>query len=479
MSKPVLPFSLPYDVAAFRDGGGSWESPELRVVIETLEHFGVKLGLQRIDHALEILGDAVAPVPAIVVGGTNGKGSSTAYLQSMLTAHGLRTGRSTSPHLTHLRERIAVDDQLIDDQSLLRHFERLLGLREHPDLSELTFFEAITVLARLYFVEQACDAAVYEVGLGGRLDATQRCTDRVCLVTNIGLDHVKTLGPTKRHIAIEKASIVPAGGLLIVNERDPDLQETMCGVAKERDAQVLCVGSDFDGGLREDGIWFRMRARGFPPLELSGLQPKMRGQHQTDNVVGAIAALVAFSVEGGSRVRSQAMALSPQAIASAVSATTVAGRYEFFDAPVPIIVDGAHNAEGAQALVHTVQRDERLPDRCYGILAASHGKEFGAITTLLSEAIHIPVITSALHHRSMDAKTISDTWQIPGARYIDDPFDALELVQNWAQEHGDGIIIAGSLYLIGALRPLLVRQVLTTSSPDQRVRQRHPGRPQP
>jgi dihydrofolate synthase/folylpolyglutamate synthase len=447
----------------FVEAGSSWDSAELRSVVDELEHFGVKLGLQRMEALIEALAPSFRPVPAVVVGGTNGKGSVTAFLAQLLQEHGLRTGHFTSPHLSHLRERFRIDGEPLDDARILALFAEILIHRSRPGLEQLTFFEAITGLALLAFSD--CDAAVYEVGLGGRLDATRLCGDRVLVITTVDLDHTKTLGETRAAIAREKVQALPEGGVLVFNDRQPELQIIAAEMAAERGARLILRGRDYDGQGSSGSLSFWSGSSlGYAGYE--GLSLGLQGAHQEDNAVAALAAFLAFTADGGSDRRPDGpLAIREASVRRALLGARHAGRLERFSAQVPLLMDGAHNVAGAGSLARALGELPDLQRPCVGLLAFSRGKDIRNIRRALGSTLSEVVMTSVGQRRVLPAAESAAAWGAGVSDIIEDPFEALACAADRAADAGGTVVVAGSLFLLGALRPMLLGYRRGTSEP--------------
>lgn len=289
------------------------------------------MGLERIRQVWQRLG---APVPApivVTVGGTNGKGSTVAFLEAMLRAEGKRVGTFTSPHLLRYNERVCIDGMEADDASLVAAFERIETARQ--DVS-LTYFEFGTLAAILLFAEREVEVAVLEVGLGGRLDAVNLIDADVSVVTTIDLDHQDWLGPGKDSIAREKAGIFRSGRPAIIGERDPP--QALLVAATEKGAQVHRAGIDFhaEQGTSEWRWCSRTEQLDLP-------MPILEAPCQIQNASAAIAAFHALRKRVG---------WNPRAIAAGIARARICGRMQRLTRTPELIVDVAHNPQAAREL---------------------------------------------------------------------------------------------------------------------------------
>jgi dihydrofolate synthase/folylpolyglutamate synthase len=248
---------------------------------------GVEWGLDRTERALAALDDPHRAFRSLHVGGTNGKGSVTASLAAVMSEAGRRTGSYTSPHLCSFRERIQVDGRAVSEGSLIAYADEI---REHVARCELTFFEAATVLAFHAFAREGVEVAAVEVGLGGRLDATNVLTPEVSAVTNIAMDHADYLGNTLAAIAREKAGIIKPGVPFVTGESDPELLEIFAEAARARRAPLYAVLADHISDVRVGpaGTALRVRTEAWGELQL--LTPLV-GAHQAANTAVTVAML--------------------------------------------------------------------------------------------------------------------------------------------------------------------------------------------
>lgn len=299
-----------------------------------LQRFGIKLGLSNTRRMLERLDHPERCAPVIHVAGTNGKGSVCATLARVLREAGLRVGLYTSPHLHCFTERIRVNDLCISEADVVRLTRDLRGRAgELP----LTFFEFTTVLALQYFRERQVDFMVLEVGMGGRLDATNVVQPRVTVITPVSEDHAEHLGPDLAAIAREKAGIIKAGVPLILAVQTPQALAAIEGIAHAAGAPVRRAGRDFRISAQAECLEFHGQS-----LRLSGLKPRLTGAHQRDNLAVVLAVVELLGEQG--------VALSEAAIRGGIENVHWPGRLERWALVPPVLLDGAHNIAGAEAL---------------------------------------------------------------------------------------------------------------------------------
>ena len=422
--------------------------------IHEFQRFGSILGLERMNSLLKLLGNPQDELKIIHVAGTNGKGSTCRYIYSVLQASGYRTGLYTSPFLEFFNERIELDGKYISDDDLAEYTERVLKCAEKMVArgeQSPTEFEVITAIAFLYFKEKGCDFAVMEVGLGGRGDSTNVCkSPLISVITSISYDHTDRLGNTLAEIAAEKAGIIKEG-CPVVTSAEADEALT---VIEEKAAE--CGSMYFETrhipytvrAKSLEGISFDTVIQGvsFEKIELS-----MLGEHQIKNAICALTALNILEERGD-------VTLHRDAIYRGLKAARQTGRFEVMSAkdekPI-VVIDGAHNPDGASALRKAV--NEYLTGKkilmVTGMLAdkdtGSILKEFTAITDSF-------ISTEPENPRKMDAESLKAEIEAMGADCESFP-DCREAVRA-AAERGkdfDAVLYAGSLYMIGAIRGLL------------------------
>ena len=327
----------------------------------------IALGLDRVRAVWQALGTPCADIPSLVVAGTNGKGSTVAYLEAILRASGRRTGAYSSPHLLRYNERVRVDGAEAGDDALIAAFARVEAAR--GDIA-LTYFEFGTLAALSVFAHERVDACVLEVGLGGRLDAVNIVDGAAAIVTTIGLDHQALLGTSREQIAREKAGIWRAGRPAIVAEPDPP--SSLLQEAADRGAIVVRYGHDYRIAIDDDGwSWSHVDGTRF---ELP--RPGIPGVAQHVNAAGAVAALHA--------VRDR-LPTADTAIAQGVSRARLRGRVERIAERPEVVVDVAHNVQAAGMLARWL--DEQARTRTIAVFAALKDKDIEEIGRVLSRSI--------------------------------------------------------------------------------------------
>jgi len=381
-----------------------------------------KLGLDRIRAVLAALGNPEKAYRIVHVAGTNGKGSTSAMIAAGLRATGIRTGLFTSPHLVEPTERIQIDGIPVSQAQFSRAFDVVhqaagsLDLDAHP-----SYFETVAAMAFWLFRELNVKTAVIEVGLGGRLDATNIVHPALTVITPIDMDHQIFLGDTIESIAAEKAGILKHGVPAVFARQRPDAQAVLDAKAAELGIPVKCA-SDFE--IRD----LEIDARG---SRFSGIECPLAGEHQVDNAVTAALAL-------------ETLGVSPKGIGE----TTWPGRLEHISPNPDILLDGAHNPAGVRALIRYLERF--YPDRkrwiIFGAMRDKAVAEMGALLFPLADEL---ILTAADSPRSMSPEELAAL--APQGRAVPNIVEALKLVASEASAD-DMIVITGSLFLVGEAR---------------------------
>jgi dihydrofolate synthase/folylpolyglutamate synthase len=397
---------------------------------------GMDFKIERVALALKSLGDPHRRYPCAHVAGTNGKGSVAAMLHSMLSAAGYRVGLYTSPHLVSFTERIRVGAMPIaeaDVVALAREIHSAATVRG----IELTFFEFVTVMAFLHFARCAIDVAVVEVGLGGRLDATNVLDSEVAVITTIGLDHQEFLGDTIDSIAREKAGVIKPGRPVIIGDVPDAARAVLAATALEVGAPAQWLGRDFRSS--NDGPFGYSGFGG----DLHNLTLPLRGQHQRDNAAIAIAA--------ARHLRGQ-FDVPDDAIRRGIAEVRWPGRLDIVETQPLIILDGAHNADGVAALIR------ELPEIVGGrevhlLFGVMRDKRWRPMVELLGPHMARVTLAPTLPPRGEDPEELGKAF----ARHCPvsiapSPLQGLEGLLRAASED-DAILVAGSLFLVGEIYP--------------------------
>lgn len=399
-----------------------------------------QFGLERIQMIDKELREPSQRTPSVHVAGTKGKGSTAGFIAEGLRASGHRTGLYTSPHVTGLRERIQIDGIPISREVFAEHLTRIADCGSSRSL---TFFEILTEIAFLHFAQARAEWAVVEVGLGGRLDATNILLPRATVLTTIGLDHQEVLGQGISAIAGEKAGILKRGIPAVSAPQPPEADAVFAERAGRLGCPLYRVGIEEPDGVRTP--WRRWE----------GLSLAMPGAHQRVNAAVALTTLDLLDHAGEVRLR-------PDAVAEAFSRLRLPGRIERLPGTPETIADGAHNRDSIEALAATLAEDP-LRDRLVLVFACQKDKEAPWMLARLAPLCAGIVLTSTGNPRSADPRDLARL--VPsGDRSVEtapDPASALAAARRLAGP--DGLVCAtGSLYLAGAVR----REVLGDAGTD-------------
>lgn len=400
---------------------------------------GIKPGLDVVSALLDALGNPHHRLAVVHVAGTNGKGSVCAMLESVLRASGFKTGLYTSPHLVDFSERFRINGIQISEPTLERYMERLEQAAEAVEsstgLRPATFFEISTAIAFQYFADEQVDIAVIETGMGGRWDATNVVIPLLSVITRIDIDHVNFLGDTLAKIAAEKAGIVKPGRPVVVA---PQAEEAMAELL--RPGQPIVVGSEAVAVAKvgqPQRLKIETPSRNLPPVNLPLL-----GECQRENCAVAIAAL---------EILSDMLGFEP-AFKKGLESTVWAARFQSLRDNPPVVLDGAHNPSGAQALVKTLK--EVFPGRQVGFILGFLGDKdaagfLRAIKPVAAKAWTVPIDAergTSAEHAAAQARAVGIEAAPAGVAAAWDA--ALE----WAAGPDRMVVVAGSLYLTQALR---------------------------
>lgn len=439
-----------------------------------------KFSLDEVGTLLAALGNPHRTFPSVLIAGTNGKGSTASTLASILTASGLRTGLYTSPHLSRPNERIRIDGAEISDKDFAEHFFRVRStaqkLVEEGKLAQLpSFFETLTAMAFLHFAEPAIDIAVLEVGMGGRLDATNIVDPLLSVITDISLDHMEWLGPTVSDIAREKAGILRRGGTLITLPQHPEANQVIGEVATS--LSVLGVSAvpympATDAENRAVQLAPENSVHTAYTVEVLGkpieVDSPLRGAHQHRNIALAIAAAAELAISHG-------FPITPNSIAQGIRNTRWPARLERIETEDPKthkatqwLLDVAHNPAGAWALragLRDLFPDLQLGPLVFSCLRDKPVVEMAHILFPLFQHIIFAPIYSSRATPMKDLLAAASSTGTPAFAAVS-VGQAMEL----ALEHaipGAPIVVSGSVYLVGDIRNRLVAKSTPAPSPER------------
>jgi len=419
--------------------------------LDQLQFFKIKLGLDSINRFLERLGNPQHHLSCIHVGGTNGKGSVGATLCSILSAAGCATGLYTSPHLSSVRERFKINDRFISKQAFARMISRI---HEVLDGSQITYFECTTTLALLWFAEQKVDLAILEVGMGGRLDATNVITPLISIITNVSMDHEQYLGNTLSLVATEKAGIIKENIPVISGVADDDSGRVIRRTCRDKKAPLFLLDRDFFG-ISSDPATGHWRYQGMDGVILDELPLVLRGRYQAGNAALALAAV--------QLLRKQGYTLPEEQIRNGLARTRWPGRMETFTQNNRcFLLDGAHNPAGVLALKQTLAA-EFAGQRLILVWAAMADKDLQTTLQDIASMAATIIFTRPESERSATPEqllAILPPKLRQRALASQSVAEAIERAIQTARPE-DLICVAGSLYLVGAARQLLLGGVIS------------------
>ena len=388
-------------------------------------------GLGRMQRAVDLLGNPEETYPIIHVTGTNGKGSTIAFMRELFVSHGKKVGTFTSPHIVSIHDRICINGEPISDDDFISLAEQVKTMEQRllETHDQLSFFELLTLIALLYFKEQKVDLVLLEVGIGGLLDTTNIVTGEIAIITSIGLDHQETLGDSLVAIAEQKAGIFKSGKSAVI-----------ANLAQE--AQLVCqrTATDLGVSLYQADQNFSFRNGNFSSylVDFNHLILGLEGAYQEENAALALQAFLLFMAQRNEKV-------NQEAVRAALQATKWAGRLEAVTEH--IYLDGAHNLPALERLVEFIQEKIQQGYQPQILFGALKRKDYSGMLTYLTE--HLPdadlYVTSFDYQGSLEEQDFGDYTSIASYREFIDTFEA-------SAGEKDLLFVTGSLYFISEVR---------------------------
>lgn len=408
--------------------------------------------LDRMNQLMDLLDAPQAKFPSVHVAGTKGKGSTASLIASTLQACGYKVGLYTSPHLEDFRERIIINGEMISEHDVIDLADQMRPLTEK--VPETTTFELTTAMAFLYFAHEKVDIAVLEVGLGGRLDATNVVDPVVSVITSISYDHMSVLGNTLTEIATEKGGIIKAGRPVVIAPQKPEAGDTLVNIATDRNSPYIKVTDEYkfaplDHNLKNQRFeitsrHLKVRGKKISTNTALSLTIPLLGAHQIENAATAVAVL--------DQLRLQGFQITRKAIQTGFNQVYWPARFEILRENPPVVIDSAHNGDSMQRLVETV--NEYFPEWPFILIfGASADKSMGEMLSAILPRCELVITAQSLHPRAAtpeELKAIVEKYSIPVIA-INPAEEALSQALFLAGE-SKGILVTGSIFIASAAR---------------------------
>lgn len=392
-------------------------------------------GLGRMQRAVDLLGNPEETYPIIHVTGTNGKGSTIAFMRELFVSHGKKVGTFTSPHIVSIHDRICINGEPISDDDFISLAEQVKTMEQRllETHDQLSFFELLTLIALLYFKEQEVDLVLLEVGIGGLLDTTNVVTGEIAIITSIGLDHQETLGDSLVAIAEQKAGIFKPGKSAVIANLTSEAQLVCQKTATDLGVTLYQADQDFS---------FRNGNFSSSLAEFNHLILGLEGAYQEENAALALQAFLLFMAQRDEKV-------NQEAVRAALQATTWAGRLEAITEH--IYLDGAHNLPALERLVEFIQEKIQQGYQPQILFGALKRKDYSGMLTYLTE--HLPdtalYVTSFDYQGSLEEQDLGDYQKVASYREFLDGFES-------SIGEKELLFVTGSLYFISEVRAYLM-----------------------
>ncbi|MFM2128297.1 MAG: hypothetical protein RIQ86_810 [Actinomycetota bacterium] len=416
----------------------------------------IQPSLDRISLLCDALGSPQLSYPTIHIGGTNGKTSTTRFIDSLLFAHGLRTGRFTSPHLEDFRERICINGEMIGAEELIFNYNDIAAYFDFVDSklpNPISFFEAVTGLAMAAFSEHPVDVGIFEVGMGGQWDATNIIQPTVTVITPIGMDHMEYLGNTIEEIAETKAGILKEGAFAVFTNQEPEVAKILLARAAELGVDVAREGIEYEVISRQMAVGGQLLTiRGTKDVYSDIFLP-LHGEHQAANAAAALVAAEAFFGD---------QHLHPEAVKAGFAAATSPGRFEIVRRDPTVILDAAHNPHGARTLANTLQ-EEFTFGRVIAVVGVFADKDAAGIFNEIKDVIDGVIVTQSSSPRALPADQLAKVARafIDNDRIFVEPDLKVAIEKAIAdgshplEDETVGVLITGSVITVGEARAIL------------------------
>ncbi|HEM5651813.1 TPA: bifunctional folylpolyglutamate synthase/dihydrofolate synthase [Streptococcus suis] len=387
--------------------------------------------MEKIEYALELLGNPQFAVPVIHVAGTNGKGSTIAFMRQLFQVHGLRVGSFVSPHMVSVHDRICINSQPISDHDFQHYLQKVYDLEQEvaTRYEPFRYFEVMVLIMFLYFEAQQPDVALVEVGIGGLLDTTNVAAPALSVITSIGMDHQDLLGSTLGEIAEQKAGIIKENVPVVLGPLCPETTAICRHIALDNQASVYQFGQEFT---------YKAGQFSNTDLELSELVLSLAGHHQEENAAVALQTFLLYMTNIQKDIQ-------PQLIKQALAQTNWPGRLELVAQEPKIYLDGAHNVPAIERLIEFIQEQE---EPVTILFSALRRKDFQEMLELLEEKL--PHTALVLTSFAYDGALSEENRQ--GRDYVE---NYQQFIEDWQSSKQGILIITGSLYFISEVRRIL------------------------
>ncbi|HEM6496899.1 bifunctional folylpolyglutamate synthase/dihydrofolate synthase [Streptococcus suis] len=392
--------------------------------------------MEKIEYALELLGNPQFAVPVIHVAGTNGKGSTIAFMRQLFQTHGLRVGSFVSPHMVSVHDRICIDSQPISDHDFQHYLQKVYDLEQEvaTRYEPFRYFEVMVLIMFLYFEAQQPDVALVEVGIGGLLDTTNVVAPALSVITSIGMDHQDLLGSTLGEIAEQKAGIIKENVPVVLGPLCPETTAICRHIAQDKQASVYQFDQEFT---------YKAGQFSNADLELSELVLGLAGHHQEENAAVALQTFLLYMTNIQKDIQ-------PQLIQQALAQTSWPGRLELVAQEPKIYLDGAHNVPAIERLIEFIQVQE---EPVTILFSALRRKDFQEMLELLDEKL--PHTALVLTSFAYDGALSEENRQ--GRDYVE---NYRQFIEAWQSSKQGILIVTGSLYFISEVRRIFKNEYL-------------------
>ncbi|HFI0048631.1 TPA: folylpolyglutamate synthase/dihydrofolate synthase family protein [Streptococcus suis] len=386
--------------------------------------------MEKIEYALELLGNPQFAVPVIHVAGTNGKGSTIAFMRQLFQAHGLRVGSFVSPHMVSVHDRICIDSQPISDPDFQHYLQKVYDLEQEvaARYEPFRYFEVMVLIMFFYFQDQQPHVVLVEVGIGGLLDTTNVVAPALSVITSIGMDHQDLLGSTLGEIAEQKAGIIKENVPVVLGPLSPETTAICRQISLDKQAPVYQFGQEFS---------YKTGQFSNPDIDLSELVLGLEGPHQEENAAVALQTFLLY-------MASIQEATFPPLIKNALAQTSWPGRLELVAQEPTIYLDGAHNVPAIERLIEFIQVQE---EPVTILFSALRRKDFQEMLELLEEKLpHTPLVLTSFAY---DGALSEENRQ--GRDYVE---NYQQFIEDWQSSKQGILIVTGSLYFISEVRQM-------------------------